>query len=415
MNKEKIREWSLIFAWGLYDLANQFFVVNVVSLYFVRWLTLEKGAAEILYSFSFGVSTFLVAVCAPILGSLSDITGRRKPFLIYLTLLSVVFTVLLAAPKSIFLGLLFFVIANFGCQLAVVFYNALMVNVAPQCKIGLVSGLGRMLGYSGAILALFLLKPVVLRSGYQATFLPTGVLFFLFSLPCLVFVKDKEVSGKIFSKDKVFSVFNQLKNDLLSVYRSPRVPDFLKGAFLGLCVVNVIILFMSVYATRVFGLNETQIIHLMLFATLFAILGSLVSGYVADRIGAVSSLIWVYILWGISLFLGAFSRSINLYWLVGALVGLALGATWVVLRALAIQLVPPEKSGAIFGLFNLIGCLSGILGALYWGIILLFLSSLGETGYRIALLSLNIFFLCGFIFLLRLLNLSRSQEKSAER
>ena len=410
MNKEKIRERSLIFAWGLYDLANQFFAVNVVSLYFVRWLTLEKGAAEILYSFSFGVSTFLVAVCAPILGSLSDITGRRKPFLTYLTLLSVVFTVLLGAPKSIFFALLFFVLANFGCQLAVVFYNALMVNVAPQGKIGLVSGLGRMLGYSGAILALFLLKPVVLRSGYQATFLPTGVLFFLFSLPCLVFVKDKEVSGKRFSKNKVFSIFNQLKNDLLSVYRSPRVPDFLKGAFLGLCAVNVIILFMSVYATRVFGLNETQIIHLMLFSTLFAILGSLVSGYVADRIGAVSSLILVYILWGISLFLGAFSRSINLYWLVGALVGLALGATWVVLRALAIQLVPPQKSGAIFGLFNLIGCLSGVLGALYWGIILLFLSSLGEIGYRIALLSLNIFFLCGFIFLLRLLrNLSRSQ------
>ncbi|MGB4521052.1 MAG: MFS transporter [Candidatus Omnitrophota bacterium] len=410
MNRAKIREWSLILAWGMYDLANQFFVVNVVSLYFVRWLTLEKGAAEILYSFSFGVSTFLVAVCAPILGSLSDISGRRKPFLIYLTLLSVVFTVLLGAPKSIFFGLLFFVIANFGCQLAVVFYNALMVNVAPPGKIGLVSGLGRMLGYSGAILALFLLKPVVLRSGYQATFLPTGVLFFLFSLPCLVFVKDKEVSGKIFSKDKVFSVFNQLKDDLLSVYRSPRVPDFLKGAFCGLCVVNVIILFMSVYATRVFGLNETQIINLMLFATLFAILGSLVSGYASDRIGAVSSLIWIYILWGISLFLGAFSRSINLYWLVGALVGLALGATWVVLRALAIQLVPPQKSGAIFGLFNLIGCFSGVVGALFWGIILLFLSPLGEIGYRIALLSLNIFFLFGFIFLLRLLrNRSRSQ------
>jgi hypothetical protein len=62
----------------------------------------------------------------------------------------------------------------------------------------------------------------------------------------------------------------------------------------------------------------------MLFATIFAILDSLVFG---DRIGAVSSLIWVYILWGISLFMGTFSRSINLYWLVGALVGLALAAT----------------------------------------------------------------------------------------
>ena len=413
MNKEKIKEWFLIFAWGLYDLANQFFAVNVVSLYFVRWLTLEKGSKEILYSFSFGISTFLVAVCAPILGAFSDVTGKRKPFLIYLTLLSVIFTILLGLVKSIFWGLLFFTIANFGCQLAVVFYNTMLVNVAPSDKIGLVSGIGRMLGYSGAIFSLFLLKPIVLRSGYQAVFFPTGILFFFFSLPCLIFVKDKvkdkKTNDKRFNRDEVFSIFSQLRQDLLSVYRMPPVQDFFKATFLGLCVVNIIILFMSVYATRVFGLNETQIINLMVFGTIFAILGSLFSGYVADRIGADLSLIGVYILWIISLSLGAFLKNINLYWLVGVLVGFVLSATWVVLRTLAIQLVPPQEIGAIFGLSNLIGSFSGIIGALYWGIILLFLSPLGKIGYRIALFSLNIFFICGIIFLLRLLRkLNRS-------
>ena len=137
-NKDKFKKGLLILDWGLYDLANQFFALNVVSLYFVRWLTLEKGMPEILYSLSFGISTFLVAISAPILGAISDLTQRRRPFLVYLTILSVIFTIALGWGKSIFIGLLFFIIANFGCHAAIVFYNALMVNVAPSDKIGLV-------------------------------------------------------------------------------------------------------------------------------------------------------------------------------------------------------------------------------------------------------------------------------------
>lgn len=63
MPKEKIKNFFLIFAWGLYDLANQFFALNIVSLYFVRWLTLEMKAPEILYSITFGISAFFIAFC----------------------------------------------------------------------------------------------------------------------------------------------------------------------------------------------------------------------------------------------------------------------------------------------------------------------------------------------------------------
>ncbi|MBU4376486.1 MAG: MFS transporter, partial [Candidatus Omnitrophica bacterium] len=210
-------------------MANQFFAMNIVSLYFIRWVTIEMGAPEILYSVSFGISMFLVAVSAPILGAISDMTGRRKPFLIWLTLLSVIFTMLLGIRQNIFLGLLFFAIANFGCQGAIVFYNALMVNIAPKDKIGLVSGFGRMLGYSGAILALYLIKPIVVKSGYQATFFPTGILFLIFALPCLVFIKDKDPKRSInlvsfLKKDKIFEIIRRLKEILVDSYRFPGLP-----------------------------------------------------------------------------------------------------------------------------------------------------------------------------------------------
>ncbi len=164
LNKEKIKSSFLILSWAMYDLSNQFFALNIVSLYFVRWLTLEKHKPEIFYSLTFGISTFFVAIFGVILGAISDITQRRRPFLVYLTLISIIFTVLLGRD-NIFLGLLFFAIANFGCQTAIVFYNAMMVNISPGNKIGLVSGIGKMFGYSGAILALYIFKPIVLKSG----------------------------------------------------------------------------------------------------------------------------------------------------------------------------------------------------------------------------------------------------------
>ncbi len=404
---EKIKSSSLVLAWGLYDLANQFFALNVVSLYFVRWLTLERGASEIFYSISFGISTFLVGISAPILGAISDKLERRRPFLVSLTLLSIIFTMLLGVPKSIILGLLFFAIANFGCQLAIVFYNAQMVDIAPKDKIGLVSGFGRMLGYSGALLALYLIKPIVLKSGYQATFLPTGILFLIFSLPCMLFIRDKQTKERInlvsfLKKEKIFGIFKDIRATFSDVRKLPGMSDFLKATFFGLCAVNAVILFMSVYATKVFGFSESQIINLLAFSTVFAIAGSMFSGFLSDFLGHKRCLLATFFLWSICFLAGAFARSIPLYWLIGALVGTALGATWVVSRALVIKLVPAEKIGAVFGLFNLIGYISAITGAMFWGLALLLLSPFGEWGYRIALLSLVFFTATGFIFLLRI-------------
>ena len=403
LNKEKIKSGFLIVSWAMYDLANQFFALNVVSLYFVRWLTLEKKAPEILYSLSFGISTLFVAILGVIFGYISDTTQRRRPFLIWLTLLSIIFTILLGVD-NIFLGLLFFAIANFGCQTAVIFYNALMVNITPREKVGLVSGLGKTFGYSGAILALYLIKPIVLKSGYLATFLPTGILFFIFSLPCLIFIKDKYSKQDIAQNNKLnlSKIFRSLKETAFDAKTYPGLLDFLKAAFFGLAAVNAIILFMSVYASRVFGLDEAQVINLITFSTLFAILGSFLSGFISDYIGQKKTLCAVFILWGISFFIGALTKEPRMYWFIGALVGMALGATWVVSRALAIKIVPYEKIGAVFALFNLVGYTSAIIGALFWGLILIILSPWGEVGYRFALLSLILFMVFGFIFLLRL-------------
>lgn len=407
LNKQKLKSVSLILSWAFYDLANQFFALNVVSLYFVLWLTVERNKPEFFYGIAFAISSLFVAILGLILGAISDTTGRYKPFLVWLTLIAVIFTMVLGVSQNIYLALLFFILANFGCQTAIIFYNSLMINITPKGKIGLVSGLGKMFGYSGAILSLYLIKPIVLKSGFQATFLPTGICFLIFSLPCLIFIKDSNPQKSIqllhfLKKERIIAVFKTLKETAFNVRKFPGLLDFFKASFFGLCAVNIIILFMSVYATRVFRFNESQIIDLIAFSTLFAIAGSISSGFISDRIGYKLCMCLVFSLWGICFLLGAFVRNTHLYWLIGALVGITLGSTWVVSRALAIRLIPKEKIGEMFGLFNLVGYLSSIAGALFWAIILLFLARLGELGYRIALSSLILFIALGLFFAIRI-------------
>jgi UMF1 family MFS transporter len=397
----------LIISWALYDLANQFFALNIVSLYFVRWLVFKKGLPEIFYSVSFGISMFLVAVLAPFLGFVSDFLRRYRIFLVHFTLLSVIFTLLLAVTKNAFCALLFFIIANFGCQMAVVFYNALMVNIAAKNKLGLISGIGRMFAYCGAIVSLYFIKPIVLKYGYRATFLPTALLFLLFSLPCMIFVKDRLPQGKrglvqFLKRYGISRILRALKRAVSKTYQIRGISNFLKSVFFGLCAVNAVVVFMSVYATQVFGLTESQIINLIAFGTLFAIAGSIISGLVSDYLGYKRSLLLVFVLWVFCFILGALAKGVANFFLIGALVGLTLGSTMVVARALAISLVPQDKVGKVFGLFNLIGYASSIVGVLFWGLILALLSSWAQIGYRIALLSLNIFMFLGIFFLWRI-------------
>jgi len=212
-----------IFSWALYDFANAIFAMNVIALYFALWVTVEKGAQDIVYSFALGLSMFLAAISMPILGALSDKKGRRMPFLIFFTLECVVFLAIIGLVDSLAIGLILFGMSNFGYLIAgAVFYNALLPYIADGDKIGRVSGLGISLSYLGTITGLILIRPIALKFGYQATFIPTALFFILFALPCFLFVKDSPaapsesgVKNSLLIKDSfrgIMRTFNEIRS-----------------------------------------------------------------------------------------------------------------------------------------------------------------------------------------------------------
>ena len=356
----------------MYDMANQFFVLNIVSLYFVQWLILEKQTPEILYSLAFGVSTFFIAVLSPVFGTIADVKGKHSPFLIFFTLLCILFTIFIGFTDDVLFALACFAVANIGCQQATIFYNALMLNICPPDKVGFVSGLGKMFGYFGAIIALIFTKPIVVEHGYQATFIWTGFLFLLFALPCMLFIKDREKDPSeardiAVTGAEVIEIFKRMRVTMFEKQEYAALREFLKAAFFGLCVVNVTMLFMSIYITKVFGLDKSQLANFVILGAVFALIGSIASGIISDRIGCKKAMIWVFSMWTVCLFISALVIP-PFHWIIVVFAGLSLGSTWVVSRALVVNIVPEGSAGEAFGLFNFMAYLAGIVGPILWGL-----------------------------------------------
>ena len=374
--------------------------MNIISLYFPLWVTVDKGGEDILYGFALSLSMILVAFSMPLLGVLSDRMGRRIPLLIGLTFLSVLFTCLIGVFDHLILGLLCFVLANYGYHAALVPYDALLPQVSRGSSVGKVAGIGVALGYVGAIVGILLVKPFVSEAGRGASFIPTALLFLVFSLPCFFMVKEETRKASTIFWLNIRGEIAKIKNTLLNTKKYPGLLPFLVANFIYCDAVNTVIAFMSVYAYQVMGFSDSMIRIFLIISTVFAIAGSLIFGWTTDHLGAKRTLMLVLYVWIFGLVVAIVSFSPFVFWMVGPIVGVALGGTWVSARALVVDLSPPEQIGEIYGLYNMGGKFGFIIGPLVWGTIVWAFGGLGIIKYRIAISSL-LLFLIGGLYLLR--------------
>src|SRR3954464_14419965 len=84
------------FSWALYDFANTVFSMNIATLYFSAWLVSDLGRSNTLYATVNGIASALVVVSIPLFSAISDVTQRRKPWVVGFTLTACIATVLIA-------------------------------------------------------------------------------------------------------------------------------------------------------------------------------------------------------------------------------------------------------------------------------------------------------------------------------
>jgi UMF1 family MFS transporter len=440
-------------SWALYDFANTIFSMNVATLYFSVWLIADLRASNTVYAVGNGVSSILVVLSVPVLGAVSDARRRRKPWVVGFTIVSCVacaaigvlgqLTLPIAGAQTIGgsglpLGwhptistfgwvLVAFILANYAYQAAQPFYNAMLPDLVPLEERGRLSGIGTAVGYVGTIVGLLLffpffggelplvgalpagfvdtlrtLVPFSSHAGRVSTFVPTAMLFLIFSLPLFLFCRDHHPRA-----ERVpiawRAAFADVAHTLRDARRYPGTLAFIASSFLYQDAIGTIISFMAVFAVKAMGFQEGSETKLFLVLTIPAILGSYVAGRLVDRLGARRTLGMTIVAWILLLIAMVIVPTQSAFWIVGLGIGLIFGGVPTAERPLLLTLVPEVEAGRFFGLMLLSARAAAVVGPLMWGLTVDSLEpGLGSgVAYRAAVLTVAVMFALSLLLLRR--------------
>jgi UMF1 family MFS transporter len=402
------------FSWAIYDFANTVFSMNIATLYFAAWLVGDMGRSNTLYATVNGIASALVVVSIPLFGAISDATQRRKPWVVAFTLIACASTVLIAifgqlglplvgegvvgasasrfmSPSVAMAGVLIaFTIANYTYQGAQPFYNAMLPELVPLDHRGRLSGMGAAFGYVGSIVGVLLTFPfftgslpllgalpshvvAFLRSavpftshgGRVSTFVPTAILFLLFSLPLALFCRDHNVAR---GKKRVAwrEAFHDLRQTLTEARKYPGTKRFILTSFLYQDAMGTIIANMALYAIFAMGFRKGSEATLFVILTIPAVIGSYGIGRLVDRFGPKRTLSWVLAGWVLLLIAMIAVPTRNAFWIVGACIGLIYGGVATAERPLLLSLVPDVEAGRFFSLMVLSSRAAAVVGPFIW-------------------------------------------------
>lgn len=400
----------------MYDFANTIFSMNIATLYFAVWLVSDLGASNTMVALGNGIASALVMVSIPVFGAISDVTRRRKPWVVGFTLVAVLATIGIGVigqhlvpligdsvinPQpatgyqvgglALVSILLAFIVANYAYQGALPFYNAMMPELVPRPEWGTLSGVGTALGYVGSIAGVLMITPFfngalpiggplpphvlqTLRAifpftahgGRVSTFAPTGFAFLLFSIPLFLFCKD------YFPTKQSRSIpwrqaFRDIRNTLEEAKQYPGAIRFLVASFLYQDAIGTIISYMALYAVVAMGFKKGAETTLFVVLTIPAVLGSWLWGKVTDRIGPKQTLLGILAAWVVLLAALIAVKSQAAFWAVGAIIGFIYGGVSVAERPMLLHLIPSKEAGRFFGLMVLSARAAAILGPFLWG------------------------------------------------
>jgi UMF1 family MFS transporter len=393
-------------AWALYDFANTIFSFAIVSFAMSLWSIRFLGEADGTFWFTaaVSVSVLLNAIVSPVLGAMSDRVGRRKPFLAFFTALCIGGTVVIGVV-DIRLGLVAFALANFAYQAALIYYDAILPDVARPVTRGRLSGIGVALGYCGTLLVgVLLLLGVSTDPGGRSTpstFLLVGGLFLLFAGPLFLLVREESRARGRFSALDAARSWTQLRATVRHARETPGLLRFIVARFFYSDPVNTAIAVMSAFAVHAVGFTEGQALQVLLILTVVAVIASFGWGFLADRWGPRRTLFAVLGTWALGLAIITLFLSTVPFLIAGAMLGAGLGGVGVVDRLMLLRLSSPDRIGEMFGLYGLVGKFSAVIGPIAYGaIVATLLETLDKGAYQIAIGSLFVLLLVG-TFILR--------------
>ncbi|MET0533248.1 MAG: MFS transporter [Steroidobacter sp.] len=401
-----------VFAWALYDWANSSFATTVMvvffPLFFKQFLTPGQDASvsTAWLAYANGASSFVLAIMAPWLGALADRGNAHVRFLMAFTAIGVIPTAMLAfvGPGSWVTAAVIFAVASLGFWGGLIFYDSMLVKVAPPRRIDSVSGFGYALGYLGGALlltvnVLMFAKPAMFglanpEAAIRASFISVAVWWTLFAIPIFRAFPKPEAKAPIGAIRALREGFDELIRTFKEVRKYRAVILFLFAYWMYIDGVNTIMK-MAVDYGLALGFPADSLISGILMIQFIGFPATLLFGALGDRI---SPLVGIFVGIGVYCavtFYAVVMTSVSEFYIMAAAIGCVQGATQAMSRSYYGRLIPADRAGEFFGFYNMMGKFAAVLGPLLMGT-----TALLTGNARLALLSVAILFAGGAVMLI---------------
>jgi UMF1 family MFS transporter len=373
-----------ILSWALYDWANSAYATVVMAGFFpvffkqywaaglsVNESTFALGAAN-------SLGSVLIALCAPVLGAIADRAGARIRLLLFFTVIGAAATaaLYLVTQGDYVAALAFYVIATLGFMGGNLFYDALIVEVAPEDRYDRVSAWGYALGYLGGGLLFAVLVAMAVypqRFGFadgaqvvRLSFIVTAVWWLVFSLPVLLFVQEKKAAVPATLAATIRGGFGQFLATLRHLRQMRVIMLFLVAYWLYIDGVDTIIR-MAVDYGLALGFNSNDLITALLITQFIGFPAAVVFGRLGERLGTKGAIyIAIAVYMGVTVW-AAFIDSVLEFYQIAVVIGLVQGGIQSLSRSLYARLIPPDKTAEFFGFYNMLGKFATVIGPIAMG------------------------------------------------
>lgn len=395
---------KLEFKWICYDMGNSAFILlvaTILPIYF-NYLSSSQGVAEHNYlsywSYAASLSTLIVALAGPILGTLADYKDHKKKIFLTCAMLGALALACFWIPSSWLAFLVLFIAAKVAYSLSLIVYDSMLTDITTEERMDAVSSKGYAWGYIASVVPfiislIFVLMydkiGMTLKTAMMIAFILNAVWWIASTLPLVKSYKQKYYIEP--EAHPALDTFARLKDTLMKAKEQKKVFLFLFAFFFYIDGVYTIIDMATAYGTSL-GLNTTGLLLALLLTQIVAFPASLTFAVLSktkDTASLIKVAIIAYFL--IALFAVQLDKQWE-FWVLAVAVGCSQGGIQALSRSYFAKIIPENASGEYFGLFDICGKGASFLGTMLIGVVT---QITGKQNIGVA--ALSIMFVIGYL------------------
>ena len=400
----KFKLTSLEKKWVLYDVGNSAFTMMVSTIFpiYFNYLAGNAGISDVDYlaywGYATSVCTLLVAVLGPTLGAVADTKNFKKIVFSTAMGVGVLGCIVLGFLSSWIWFLGIFVLAKTGYSASLVFYDAMLTDVTEPDRMDAVSSHGYAWGYIGSCIPFVISLVIVLGAGNIGISMQTSmILAFLITAPWWLFAEVpllRSYKQRYFSEageHVIRNSFVRLGHTFKELVKEKHIFVFLLAFFFYIDGVYTVIDMATAYG-QALGLDSTGLLLALLVTQIVAFPSVLIFGRLVKKVKP-ETIITICIAAYFCIAVYAYWLDTQLdFWILAVMVGIFQGTIQALSRSYFAKIIPAEKSGEYFGIYDICG-----KGASVVGTALVSFLSQATGSINIGVSALSVMFLVGLL------------------